>query len=81
VVPASLALGIEDAAIHPVDVQVNAAVKRVVNRVASHRVSSCLRGLGRYLQDTEGASVCQQEEAFIIINDFQRAAPDAGRRR
>lgn len=69
---AHLAVGIEDAQRHPVDVQVDAAVKRVLNRVESHRVSSLLRGMGIHRQDTEGASVCQKEEAFIIINTLQR---------
>jgi hypothetical protein len=35
-VHAHRALSIEDADIHPVDVQVDAAVKRVLNRVKSH---------------------------------------------
>jgi hypothetical protein len=51
-VQAHLALGIEDAQIHPVDVQIDAAVKLVLNRVESHRVSALLRGMGIHLQDT-----------------------------
>ena len=66
-VHAPLAVGIEDAEVHPVDVQVDAAVKRVLNRVESPRGSSLLRGMGIPLQNTGGDAVCQQEEAFIII--------------
>jgi len=33
-------------------VLVDAAVKRVLNRVEFHRVSSLLRGMGIHLQDT-----------------------------
>jgi hypothetical protein len=51
-VHAHLAVGISDAEAHPVDVQVDAAVKLVLSRVKSHRVSSLLRGMGRHLQDT-----------------------------
>jgi PLD-like domain len=32
-----------------------------------------MRGIGTHLQDTECASVCQQEEAFIIIMALERA--------
>ena len=51
-VHAHLAVGIDDAEIHPVHVQVDAAVKLVLNRVESHWVSSLLRGMGIHLQDT-----------------------------
>jgi hypothetical protein len=72
VVHAHLAVGIEDAEVHPVDVQVEATVKRVWNRVESPRVSSLWRGMGTHLQQTRCASVCQKEEAFIIINTLER---------
>ncbi len=39
-VHAPLAVGIDDAEVHPVDVQVDAAVKLVLTRVESHRGSS-----------------------------------------
>jgi hypothetical protein len=77
-VQAHLAVGIDDAQIHPVDVQVDAAVKLVLNRVESHRVSSWLRGMRIHLQDTECASVGQKEEAFISIKRFQRTGGTAG---
>jgi hypothetical protein len=51
-VHAHLAVGIHDAEIHPINMQVDAAVKRVLNRVESHRVSSLLRGMRIHLQDT-----------------------------
>jgi uncharacterized lipoprotein NlpE involved in copper resistance len=71
-VHAHLAVGIDDADVHPVDVPIDAAVKRVLNRVESPRVPSVLRGMGRPLQDTGCAAVCQTEEAFIIIISLQR---------
>jgi hypothetical protein len=71
VVHAHRALGIEDTEGHPIQVEVDAAVTRVWNRVEVHRVSSLLRGMGIHLQDTGCAAVCQQEEAFIIINALQ----------
>jgi hypothetical protein len=46
-VHAHLAVGIDDADVHPVDVPIDAAVKRVLNRVESPRVPSVLRGMGR----------------------------------
>jgi hypothetical protein len=51
-VHAHLTMGIEDAAVQPVHVQVDATVQRVRSRVESPRVSSLLRGMGRPLQDT-----------------------------
>ena len=77
---APLAVGIDDARIPPVDVQVDAAVKRVLNRVESHRVSSVLRGMGRHLQDTGRTLVCQQEEALIIIKSLHRTRHTAAHR-
>jgi hypothetical protein len=70
--------GSEAAEVQPVDVEVDAAGKRGRRRGKSHGVSSLLRGMGRHLRETGCASVCQQEEAFIIINPLQRTAHSAG---
>jgi hypothetical protein len=45
-VHALLAIGLDAAERHPVDVQVAAAVNLVLNRVKSPRVSSVLRAIG-----------------------------------
>jgi hypothetical protein len=36
--------------------------------------------MGRHLQDTGDASVCQKEEAFIIINALHRTLACGSRR-